>query len=343
MSEPFAALRKMYPLDSLLSQHLCMIADEMTFDRRQRNEQLFSEGESDQITYYLIEGDIKAVYPDGRERDFSSTSVKSRYALGDFQPRRFDAIVKSKSALIASIQRAYLEKVIIWDQAARASGVQENKGGKEQQKWLKSLFQSKAIHKVPAANMQRLFDKLEEVERYAGDKVIAEGDEGDYFYIIKQGELRVSRGEAGETAELAKLLPGDSFGEDALLTREPRNASVRMLTNGILMRLSKMDFNTLLKVPSTDWTDPRKASTLVREGAGLIDVRMPQELTTGTLKGAINVPLSEIRNLKDTLDPEKHYIVCCNTGMRSASASFILKQMGYKVSVLQGGINALGA
>ena len=343
MSEPFSALRQMYPLDSLLSQHLSMIADDMYFDKKVRGDLLFKTGDIDNKTMYLIEGKASAEYPDGRSRTFTGESVKSRYALGDFQPRRFDSTIMSKTALVAVVDRAYQEKIIVWDQAARANGVVESKVGKEQLKWLKTLFRSKAISKVPAANMQRLFEKLEEVPRSAGDTVIAEGDEGDFFYIVKEGELRISQGDAGQTVELAKFGPGDSFGEDALLTNQPRNASVRMLTNGVLLRLSKMDFTTLIKTPATDWVDIKLASKMVRNGAILIDVRMPQEQNVSSLKGAVNIPLSELRTQTADLDKEKDYIVCCNTGVRSASASFILKQTGLKAFVLQGGINSISA
>ncbi len=46
---------------------------------------------------------------------------------------------------------------------------------------------------------------------------------------------------------------GDAFGEEALLSDAKRNANVTMETNGALMRLSKDDFNELLKEPMLSW------------------------------------------------------------------------------------------
>ncbi len=41
------------------------------------------------------------------------------------------------------------------------------------------------------------------------------------------------------------------------------------------------------------------------------------------------------------LDNKKHYLVYCDTGRRSTAAAFLLKNAGFKVDVLEGGLNAL--
>ena len=69
---------------------------------------------------------------------------------------------------------------------------------------------------------------------------------------------------------------------------------------------------------------------LVKEGAIILDVRSVGEYNSGHIKGAINIPLDQLRNhLNKISNKEKTIITCCASGMRSASAKSILKSYGY--------------
>jgi rhodanese-related sulfurtransferase len=56
------------------------------------------------------------------------------------------------------------------------------------------------------------------------------------------------------------------------------------------------------------------------------------------LPGAINIPLSEIRNAFGALDTSKEYVVYCQSGRRSSAAAFLLAQRGYNIYLLDGGL-----
>jgi CRP-like cAMP-binding protein len=78
--------------------------------------------------------------------------------------------------------------------------------------------------------------------------VIRAGDEGDTFYLVRAGRLEVL---SPEGLALARLSRGDYFGEAALLRRETRNATVRALTAGELLCLSKYQFDRLIRQNAT--------------------------------------------------------------------------------------------
>ena len=76
----------------------------------------------------------------------------------------------------------------------------------------------------------------------------------------------------------------------------------------------------------------------------VIDVREPDEFAYARVEGAQLMPLGGIMNWMQELDPEKDYVMLCHTGNRSAYATMILRQMGFKsVRNLVGGIDAWSA
>lgn len=76
---------------------------------------------------------------------------------------------------------------------------------------------------------------------------------------------------------------------------------------------------------------------LVKDGAIILDVRSKGEFQGGHIKGAMNIPVSDLsNNLSKLKDKNKPIITCCASGMRSASAKGILQNAGYK-EVYNGG------
>jgi len=76
---------------------------------------------------------------------------------------------------------------------------------------------------------------------------------------------------------------------------------------------------------------------LVKNGAVILDVRTKGEFQGGHIKGAINIPVDQLRSNLDKLkDKTKPIITCCASGMRSASARAVLLSCGY-AEVYNGG------
>jgi hypothetical protein len=89
--------------------------------------------------------------------------------------------------------------------------------------------------------------KLFITERFdAGQTVFRQGDHGECAYFIRTGEVEVVDETNG--AFLAKLHSGQYFGEMALITNAPRNATVRALTPVELAVLGKQNFIDMMKL-----------------------------------------------------------------------------------------------
>ena len=97
-------------------------------------------------------------------------------------------------------------------------------------------------------------DELAEVvkkvalQNFPKDKYIfREGDEGELFYVIKSGKVEILRNdEKGQENSVAVLYPDNFFGEMALLSDNPRNASVKCMENCELYIFNKKDFYEFL-------------------------------------------------------------------------------------------------
>ena len=333
-SVDLSVLRNFTPLDGLKRENLAALARKTTLRRLDEGRVLFKEADSDKRTFYLVSGAVRGGTPEARN------------ALAPGQPRRFTARAVSDVEYI-SIDSDLLDVLLTWDQTGTYE-VSEIAGesGQEGDDWMTVLLQTKAFHRIPPANIQALFMRMERVNYKAGDVVIKQGDEGDFFYVITRGRCAVTRETPlnREGLRLAELGVGESFGEEALISEGKRNATVSMLTDGSLMRLGKDDFNALLNEPLLRWITLGDARDVIARGGQWLDVRLPSEFETGHPPGAINIPLYFIRLKMKTLDRSLPYVVVCDTGRRSSAAAFLLSERGFDATCLRGGLiaNSMG-
>ena len=85
-------------------------------------------------------------------------------------------------------------------------------------------------------------------EHYNEEQVIvAQEEPGDRFYVIESGQVEVVVKGAHEPARLSLLGPGDFFGEMALMSEQPRSASVIATRPTTVFSLARTDFQTLME------------------------------------------------------------------------------------------------
>ncbi len=335
-----AQLKAFSPIDSLKKDNLAALAKKTKVRDAQPGETLFREGDAEKRTFYVLSGTIELREGNQRSGRISGGTEDARNPLSPKLPRRHTAIATSAVEYI-TIDSDLLDVMLTWDQTGsyEVAELRGESGGSDD--WMTTLLQTKAFHKIPPANIQAIFMRLQQVNHKAGDIVIKQGDEGDYFYVITRGKCVVTRETPlnKEGIRLAELQVGDTFGEEALISEAKRNATVAMETDGSLMRLGKDDFRKLLNEPMLDWVDAAGAEKVIQDGGQWLDVRLPSEFEAYHNEGAINVPLYFIRLKLKTLDSAVKYVVCCDTGRRSSAGAFILNERGFQTYVLKGGLN----
>ncbi|MDZ7750486.1 MAG: cyclic nucleotide-binding domain-containing protein [Gammaproteobacteria bacterium] len=338
-------LKQLVPPNALNAENFQELARKAVVETLPAGRTIFKTGDRDGKTIYVIAGEVELTTGDGQNRVVKGGTADARHPIGNFQPRQHTARARTEVS-ITRFDSDLLDILLTWDQL---SGIEvsdltsDNGEPAEAGDWMSRILQSSAFMSIPPANIQQMFMKLQEFPAKAGDVIVEQGGEGDYYYIISEGRCKVTRrAPNGQELPLAELIDGDAFGEEALLSNEPRNATVRAVTDSKLMRLSKQDFEELLKAPMQKEVDFEKAKEMVRAGSTqLIDVRLESEHQNSAIKGSVNIPIYMLRLKAEGLPKDRDYIVYCDTGRRSSAAAYLLTERGLNAYVLEGGLTAV--
>ena len=340
-----AALTTLVPINGLSQARRQQLLSQAEVLQYRPREFVFREGDRDSFSFYVLDGQLE-LYAQGQlVKRVNGGTEDACHPLARLQPRQLTARAKNQTSVLR-IDRNLLDKLLAIDgqdepaQIAVSESL-DNDGGD----WMTKMLQSELFSRVPAANIQRIFASLQEVPFKAGETVVSQDEPGDFYYIIQQGRCEVTRTAAtGKMPiKLAELVAGDSFGEEALVSDALRNATVSMLTDGSLMRLTKEDFVELIRSPLLSEVSLDEGRQLVNtEGAIWVDVRFPEEHASGAIAGSVNQPLNTLRMHAERLDRDKTYIVFCDSGARSSSAAFLLSERGFDVHCLAGGLAEYG-
>ncbi len=150
------------------------------------------------------------------------------------------------------------------------------------------------LRKVPLlgntepAFLEKLSGRTRVVEFAPEARIVELGDPGDALYILVEGKVQVLYPGRSDDFELARLGPGEFFGEMALLNRKPRSATIRALTPVQALALGRDDFrDVLIEAP--------------RIGIGLLEIlsnriRNADEQISGLSEEALRDPLTSLLN-----------------------------------------------
>jgi CRP-like cAMP-binding protein len=339
--------KRLIPIESLPLRSQRELAKRMKIEQFKKGAKVFTSGDTDDDFVYLQEGQLELVANDNKALIIDADSEDARSPLSNLKPRRYSATVASPEATILRFPGDIIENLLAMGEAPSQPEdgldlieVYEFKTP-EDQSWMMALLNTNAFRRLPAANISNLFKSFEEIQTKAGEVIVNYGEVGDYYYVIRAGRCKVWRPTDTGRVELAQLEECDSFGEEALISERPRNASVEMITDGALMRLSKEQFTTLLKEPLIRPIRMKEAKRLLKAGAFKVDVRTENEYTRSGIRGSINLPLHMLRGKAKVLDHGKKYILFCNNGVRSEAACFIMASLGFDVYFLRGGLNSV--
>ncbi len=135
--------------------------------------------------------------------------------------------------------------------------------------------------KLPDAIISRMASSFKTEEVSLGNKLISEGEDGNKFFVIAQGQVEVlSKGVHGSDLRIALLSDGEHFGETDLVSDKPSDVTIRTITPCILLSISRKDLDSALAEVANAADEFKKAiaehlelrSTVNRYGERNIDL-----------------------------------------------------------------------
>lgn len=305
-------------------------------------EVIFREGAEQRRVMYLLSGQVALSSSSGTRSMLRAGSARAQRPLSDEQRTLFGCVAREPCKVLSlPASQAGIEGRLMLDM----SGYEvEEIAVRDSALWLRVLARTPHLLRIPTANMQRLIEESSELEVPTGQAVVRQGDAATDYFIVKQGTFSVTRRDdgSGEERIVAELGEGSAFGEDALISRCRRNASVVAREDSALLRLAKGAFTRLVVNPLLDPISLREAHRLTQRGAVLVDVRDPECHANDGLPNSLNVPFAQLRSVARDFDRNNPLVLYCQDGHLSAAAAFVLIQYGMTAYLIAGGLGALG-
>ena len=330
-------LRSFVPLNILSDDHLKTIARSHEMDLAVKDQCIANAEVLRDSQLFLVSGSVDVLLDDGQPVRICGGTETSHLSLGDSFPTAV-SVTAIEDCQLFLLNRDKLDAMLCWDQVAKtlALDFSADRHFDEDANWMNTLLRSNLFHKIPPYNVKAIFDCFEARVVEAGEVIVREGEQGDICYLIKEGCAHVSCEHHSESTFVAELLPGRCFGEDALLNKTTRNATVTMKTNGVLMGLHKRDFLSLMTEPEVQAINIEQAVKTIADGARWLDVRSQQEYENDHRADAFHLPM-HLMSLKSRLmDANTRYIAYCSTGRRASTVAYLLSQQGFNVKPLVG-------
>lgn len=196
------------------------------------NENIITQGEEGDYFYIIERGTFTVLVNDNPVSSLTDGKSFGELALLYNTPRQ--ATIRSQGpAQLFSLDRDTFRYTLAKSSSERSHHIQH------------SLARVPLLSGLTPLQLSKISEAVEIVKFQAGQSVFKKGSEGNIFYMIKEGSVRVTDVGSGAFNDHT-LTTGAYFGERALITGEPRAANVVAETACVLMALDLESFNSLL-------------------------------------------------------------------------------------------------
>ncbi len=256
------AMMENTPLFSVLSEEQrTAIADRMILETRRAGDLIFQQGRPATALYLIKSGWARLV----TDQLAVLANLSAGSLLGDADVilgRNYSTSAEAATDLALWALSANDLKNIITEQPEIGRALKRALGVSEDQTLERHLRRMELLAGLSSEQLREVASHLRPEHFAAGQVIYRRGAEGDTLYLVDEGRVQV----AGPTGTLATLGPGESFGEGAFLTGEPRSTEATALTDVTAWSLARNDFEELaLRFPILALNLSRLVSRKLRE------------------------------------------------------------------------------
>ncbi len=173
--------------------------------------------------------------------------VCSRCDYGNFEDQLACSVCAFPLDLTQAEERAVERRLSGADGGALGVESRSDEGGVPVPKLVQDLKEIPFFSGLGSKNLLKVIPTLEQRHFDKGSTILKQGDPGDFFYMIREGKAQVVLERDGAPSSvMAELGPGEGFGEMALLTNQPRSATVIALSDVETWGIPKDAFEVLV-------------------------------------------------------------------------------------------------
>ncbi len=191
--------------------------------------QIIKQGKKGDLFFVLESGTVDVIVDKKRVGEIKAPAAFGELALM-YQSPRAATILSTTDCVLWKVDRQTFQMTL----TSNAAG--------------QSVSRCEFLRKVPLLrklsnhDILKIAEAMGEIAVSTGTDIIREGEEGDTFYIIAKGVVKVSK----DGVEVAKLRPGNFFGEAALQNNDVRNATCTADSDTVCLTLTKPEFESML-------------------------------------------------------------------------------------------------
>ena len=300
-------LKGLTPFSALSATDFIKIAAQGVINDQPAGELIFKRFSNDSMSHWLLTGRLNLVNDAFENRAFTESDSQTYGAVDDFQPHTVSAVCETPCVVFTLAKAIQSEIEALLEAAASPAKSSQLTGN-----WMERLLSTPLFEFIPPTNIEVLFKRFKTRQVSNGEIIVKQGEPGDYFFMIKTGSVSVHVTINGKVNQVAKLTAGQSFGQDALVSDMPRNATVMATTPCELAMLTEADFEDLLLNPVIEAITTAEIEEAVRvhgTQVTIINLYQPGEPQPERSEEEISIPFMELRNHIHEFSQEVVYAV----------------------------------
>lgn len=243
MEDKIARLRTTPLLSALPEEHIRRVAELVQQRSYRQGSTVYRQGQLDTSFYVVVSGRLSAWIRDERGKRRTLNYLQSGDSFGEHSllsgDRRDVNIEVEEPAVVLYLEKRDFDTLLAQHPELRkALGLHK----------LVRLRKVPLFGKLSSEDIQRIAAVMGRTHYRRGSTIFRQGELSTTFYVIESGRVALlAREMTGEERTVTHLRDGSFFGEDSLLTGEPRGTTVQALEDTTLFYLSKKDLEVLLR------------------------------------------------------------------------------------------------